>query len=86
MHNSNKSSWKDNIITENPENDSNDKTAKEDQPVWKKELKADIVEIIGYKEIENLEQLQKELDYGKWLIKTCLKELKHEQVIEVEQK
>ena len=73
---------KDNIITQDPSQESPEIKQVKHQPNYKKEIKANIIDLVENRKITSLEQITKEIDYGRWLIKDCLKELKEENVLE----
>lgn len=82
VHKSRGSSWKDNIITQDPEQESEEIQSVKRQPNWKKEVKADIIELVEKEKVTCLEDVTSELDHGRWLIEDCLKELREENVLE----
>jgi len=81
VHKSRGSSWKDNIITEDPSQSEEVQSVKR-QPNWKKEVKADIIELVEKDRVTCVEDLTSELDHGCWLIEDCLEELREENVLE----
>lgn len=75
------SSWKDNIITEDPEQESEEIKSVKRQPNWKKEVKADIIELIEKEKVSCVEDLSSELHHLRPIIDKCLNELKEEGVL-----
>lgn len=78
------SSWKDQIISEDPSQDSPEIQEVKRQPNWRKEVKADILELVDKESISSFDELDNELDYLRPTIQKCLKELVNEGVIEVD--
>jgi hypothetical protein len=81
MHKSRESSWKDQIITEDPSQESEAIKTVKRQPNWKKEVKADILEVIEKQKVSCVEDLTSELDHLQPVIDGCLNELKEEDVL-----
>jgi len=81
VHKSRGSSWKDQIITEDPSQESEEVQSVKRQPNWKKEVKADILEVIEKQKVSCVEDLTSELDHLRPIIDGCLNELKEESVL-----
>lgn len=74
--------WKDEIVTELPELE--DAESLEDQPVFRKELKADILEVISDLGKRRKKLIFERLPYEDALIEDGLNDLVEEGVLEVE--
>lgn len=75
-------SWKDNIITNPPEDEEKEKEHEAQSPVVK-EMKADILDMID-DGVNGRQTIIEKLDYPDHLVRNCIEDMKQENVLEVE--